>query len=101
MVCRQTTGAMLALMLCCSLVTSTLAASMDAEDARKFVSKPNNIKKQQLIQQGGQSPPAKQVTTPEKKLNFCPTKNLNAVGLMKRSRRNKPHLLLLSNHRLA
>ncbi|KAK3858478.1 hypothetical protein Pcinc_010568 [Petrolisthes cinctipes] len=60
MVCRQTTGALLALMLCCSLLTSTLAASMDAEDARKFVSKPNNVKKQQLLQQQGPSPPAKQ-----------------------------------------
>lgn len=41
-------GAAIVALLCTTLVTSTLAASMEAQEAmegRKFVSKPNNVKK--------------------------------------------------------
>lgn len=48
MVSRQTMGAAFVALLCTSLVTSTIAASMDAQEAlegRKFVTKSNNVKK--------------------------------------------------------
>ncbi|XP_050709352.1 uncharacterized protein LOC126994139 isoform X2 [Eriocheir sinensis] len=48
MVSRQTMGAAFVALLCTSLVTSTIAASMDAQEVlegRKFVTKSNNVKK--------------------------------------------------------
>ncbi|KAG7155413.1 putative DM4/DM12 family-like protein 32 [Homarus americanus] len=54
MTTRQIMSWGLVVLLATSLVTSTIAATMDAQvaqEARKFVSKPNDIKKQQLQQQ--------------------------------------------------
>ncbi|XP_045585200.1 uncharacterized protein [Procambarus clarkii] len=54
MMTRQMIGAALVTLLATSLVTSTFAASVEAQEAqeaRKFVSKPNDIKKQQQLQQ--------------------------------------------------
>lgn len=58
-------GAALVALLCTSLVTSTLAASMDAQEAqgRKFVTKSNNIKKNEALRgdtrpQPQQAPPS-------------------------------------------
>ncbi|XP_071521857.1 uncharacterized protein [Panulirus ornatus] len=54
MMSRQMMGMTLVLLLASSLVSSTIAASMEAQEAqeaRKFVSKPNDIKKQQHLHQ--------------------------------------------------
>ncbi|KAK8381527.1 hypothetical protein O3P69_018544 [Scylla paramamosain] len=67
MVSRQTLGAALVALLCTSLVTSTLAASMDAQEApvgRKFVTKSNNIKKNEDLRRDTQPQPRPQQAAP-------------------------------------
>lgn len=56
-------GAALVALLCTSLVTSTIAASMDAQEAqqgRKFVTKSNNIKKNPELRADSQQQPRPQ-----------------------------------------
>ncbi|KAK7078043.1 hypothetical protein SK128_012029 [Halocaridina rubra] len=50
MVSKQMMGSVLATLLVASFITTSLAAAVQDEDARKFNAKPNNVKKQQLIQ---------------------------------------------------
>ncbi|XP_066939170.1 uncharacterized protein [Macrobrachium rosenbergii] len=50
MMSKKLTATTLLTLVVASVISSTLAASMDAQDARKFHSKPNNVKKQQLVQ---------------------------------------------------
>ncbi|MPC29367.1 hypothetical protein E2C01_022597 [Portunus trituberculatus] len=67
MMSRQTMGAALVALLCTSLVTSTLAASMDAQEAqtgRKFVTKSNNIKKNEDLRRDTQPQPRPQQAVP-------------------------------------
>lgn len=47
MVSRRMVGAALVALIASSFVSSAVAASMDAQEARKFAAKPNDIKKQQ------------------------------------------------------
>ncbi|XP_064103094.1 uncharacterized protein LOC135213120 isoform X1 [Macrobrachium nipponense] len=50
MVSKKLTATTLVTLVIASVVSSTLAASMDSEEVRKFHSKPNNVKKQQLVE---------------------------------------------------
>ena len=59
-------------LLCTSLVTSTIAASMDTQEAiegRKFVTKSNNIKKNEDLRRDTQPQPA--APSPAKQVSVC------------------------------